>query len=137
MSWQSAEEPEATAAPGCKAIETVIPNATTLKPRDWEQVKQTTTWNGDNLYNWGLWNVLLSKNTAVAGHPPVLSSEAGRSATPAGRAVRAIFAGSWAPFQARFGPPLVQTRRAPGLCRPSLHSEEPRRIDPPTPGLRV
>jgi redox-sensitive bicupin YhaK (pirin superfamily) len=30
MSWQSAEEPEATAAPGCKAIETVI----VPQPRD-------------------------------------------------------------------------------------------------------
>jgi monoamine oxidase len=59
-----------------KAIETVIPNATKLKPKEWERVKQDTMWNGDNLYNWGLWNVLLSKNTSVAGHPPVLSSEA-------------------------------------------------------------
>lgn len=59
-----------------KAIETVIPNATKLTPREWEQVKQTTMWNGDHLYNWGLWNVLLSKNSAAAGNPPVLSSEA-------------------------------------------------------------
>ena len=33
-------------------------------------------WNGDHLYNWGLWNVLLSKNSEAAGNPPVLSSEA-------------------------------------------------------------
>jgi monoamine oxidase len=59
-----------------KAIETVIPNATKLTPLEWEDVKQTTMWNGDYLYNWGLWNVLLSKNNAVAGNPPVLSSEA-------------------------------------------------------------
>jgi monoamine oxidase len=59
-----------------KAIETVIPNATKLTPLQWEDVKQNLKWNGDHLYNWGLWNVLLSKNTSVAGHPPVLSSEA-------------------------------------------------------------
>ena len=59
-----------------KAIETVIPNATSLTPQEWEEVKQTTTWNGDFLYNWGLWNVLLSKNNDARGNPPVLSSEA-------------------------------------------------------------
>ena len=59
-----------------KAIETVIPNATKLTPQQWEDVKQTTMWNGDHLYNWGLWNVLLSKNSTAAGNPSVLSSEA-------------------------------------------------------------
>jgi monoamine oxidase len=59
-----------------KAIETVIPNATKLTPQQWEDVKQTTQWNGDYLYNWGLWNVLLSKNSTAAGNPSVLSSEA-------------------------------------------------------------
>jgi monoamine oxidase len=59
-----------------KAIETVIPDATKLTPQKWEEVKQTTKWNGDFLYNWGLWNVLLSKNNDAAGNPPVLSSEA-------------------------------------------------------------
>lgn len=58
-----------------KAIKTVIPNADSLTPQEWEQVKQTTMWNGDYLYNWGLWNVLLSNNAAAAGNPPVLSSE--------------------------------------------------------------
>jgi monoamine oxidase len=59
-----------------KAIKTVIPNATSLTPQEWEQVKQTVKWNGDYLYNWGLWNVLLSTNSTVKGNPPVLSSEA-------------------------------------------------------------
>jgi lysine 2-monooxygenase len=56
------------------AINTVIPNATTLTPQQWETVKQETMWNGDHLYNWGLWNVLLSINSATG--QPVLSSEA-------------------------------------------------------------
>ena len=51
-----------------KAIETVIPNATKLTPQQWEEVKQTTKWNGDYLYNWGLWNVLLSRNTTRRGN---------------------------------------------------------------------
>jgi len=59
-----------------KAIKTVIPCATTLKPKEWEAVKQTHMWNGDYLYNWGLWNVLLSTNYTASGSPPVLSSEA-------------------------------------------------------------
>jgi lysine 2-monooxygenase len=59
-----------------KAIETVIPGATKLTPQEWEYVKKTIKWNGDYLYNWGLWNVLLSKTSAAAGEPPVLSSEA-------------------------------------------------------------
>ena len=59
-----------------KAIKTVIPNATSLTPQEWEQVKQTTMWNGDYLYNWGLWNVLLSTNSTAKGNPPLLSSEA-------------------------------------------------------------
>jgi monoamine oxidase len=59
-----------------KAIETVIPNATKLTPQQWEQTKQTAKWNGDYLYNWGLWNVLLSVNNTARGNPPVLSSEA-------------------------------------------------------------
>jgi monoamine oxidase len=66
-------------APGdllVKAIETVIPKATELTPQQWEDVKQKVTWNGDPLYNWGLWNVLLSKNENAPGKPPVLSSEA-------------------------------------------------------------
>jgi monoamine oxidase len=66
-------------APGdllLNAIETVIPNATKLTPKQWEDVKQKVTWNGDPLYKWGLWNVLLSKNENAPGKPPVLSSEA-------------------------------------------------------------
>jgi len=59
-----------------KAIETVIPNATKLTPQQWEEVKQTKKWNGDHLYNWGLWNVLLSKDSNAPEKPPVLSSEA-------------------------------------------------------------
>jgi monoamine oxidase len=59
-----------------KAIETVIPNATKLTPQQWEEVKQKVEWNGDPLYTWGLWNVLLSKNEKAPGKPPVLSSEA-------------------------------------------------------------
>jgi lysine 2-monooxygenase len=59
-----------------KAITTVIPSATSLTPQQWEYVKQTQTWNGEHLYNWGLWNVLLSTNRAARGNPPVLSSEA-------------------------------------------------------------
>ena len=59
-----------------KAIKTVIPNATSLTPQEWEKVKQTATWNNDFLYNWGLWNVLLSTNSTAKGNPPVLSSEA-------------------------------------------------------------
>jgi monoamine oxidase len=59
-----------------KAITTVIPCATTLSPEQWEPIKQTTKWNGDYLYNWGLWNVLLSRNQAASGNQPVLSSEA-------------------------------------------------------------
>jgi lysine 2-monooxygenase len=59
-----------------KAIKTVIPNATSLTPQEWEYVKQTAKWNDDYLYNWGLWNVLLSKTGVAAGDPPVLSSEA-------------------------------------------------------------
>ena len=59
-----------------KAIKTVIPNATSLTPQEWEEVKQTTMWNGDYLYNWGLWNVLLSNNSTAKGNPPLLSSEA-------------------------------------------------------------
>jgi lysine 2-monooxygenase len=56
------------------AINTVIPNATTLTPQQWETVKQETIWNGDYLYNWGLWNVLMSINSAT--NQPLLSSEA-------------------------------------------------------------
>jgi monoamine oxidase len=66
-------------APGdllVKAIKTVIPCATTLSPEQWEPIKQTSRWNGDHLYNWGLWNVLLSTNHNAPGNPPVLSSEA-------------------------------------------------------------
>jgi monoamine oxidase len=59
-----------------KAIKTVIPNATSLTPQEWEKVKQTATWNDDFLYNWGLWNVLLSINSTAQGNPPLLSSEA-------------------------------------------------------------
>jgi monoamine oxidase len=59
-----------------KAITTVIPCATTLTPQQWELTKQAARWNGDYLYNWGLWNVLLSTNRAAPGNPPVLSSEA-------------------------------------------------------------
>lgn len=59
-----------------KAIKTVIPCATTLTSEQWELVKQTHTWNGDHLYNYGLWNVLLSTNHSAPGNPPVLSSEA-------------------------------------------------------------
>ena len=43
-------------APGdllLNAIETVIPNATKLTPKQWEDVKQKVTWNGDPLYKWG------------------------------------------------------------------------------------
>lgn len=58
------------------AIETVIPNATKLTPQQWEDVKKNKMWNGDYLYNWGLWNVLLSRNHDAPGKPPVLSSEA-------------------------------------------------------------
>jgi monoamine oxidase len=58
------------------AIKTIIPNATSLTPREWEDVKRITMWNGDYLYNWGLWNVLLSTNNNAPGNPPVLSSEA-------------------------------------------------------------
>jgi monoamine oxidase len=57
-----------------KAITTVIPSAASLTPQQWEDVKQTSKWNGDYLYNWGLWNVLLSTDRAGSG--PVLSSEA-------------------------------------------------------------
>ena len=59
-----------------KAITTVIPSATSLTAQQWEDVKQTQQWNGDYLYNWGLWNVLMSSNRKVAGNPAVLSSEA-------------------------------------------------------------
>jgi len=59
-----------------KAITTVIPSATSLTPQEWEHVKQTKKWNGEYLYNWGLWNVLLSANSTASGTPPVLSSEA-------------------------------------------------------------
>ena len=59
-----------------KAIETVIPDATKLTPQEWEKAKQTTMWNGDYLYNWGLWNVLLSADSTKKENPLVLSSEA-------------------------------------------------------------
>jgi len=59
-----------------KAIETVIPNATKLTPQEWEYVKQTKKWNGTQLYDLGLWSVLLSRNNDAPGNPPVLSSEA-------------------------------------------------------------
>ena len=59
-----------------KAIETVIPNATKLTPQAVGGRQADHEWNGDYLYNWGLWNVLLSKNSTAAGNPPVLSSEA-------------------------------------------------------------
>ncbi len=49
-----------------KAIETVVPGATNLTPKEWEHVKQTRMWRGRHLYDWGFWNVLLQ----------VLSSEA-------------------------------------------------------------
>jgi monoamine oxidase len=57
-----------------KAITTVIPSAMSLTPLEWETVKQGQKWNGEFLYNMGLWNVLLSPNQP--GSPPVLSSEA-------------------------------------------------------------
>jgi hypothetical protein len=56
------------------AINTVVPNASNLTPQQWEGVKKDFMWNGDNLYNWGLWNVLMSINSAT--NQPVLSSEA-------------------------------------------------------------
>jgi monoamine oxidase len=59
-----------------KAIETIIPDATKLTPQQWEYTKQTVQWNGDYLYNWGLWNVLLSTDYANQKGPPILSSEA-------------------------------------------------------------
>jgi len=55
-----------------KAITTVIPDATRLRPQQWEERKKTATWKDDNLYNWGLWNVLLSSDESG----PVLSTEA-------------------------------------------------------------
>jgi monoamine oxidase len=57
-----------------KAIKTVIPNADKLTPLQWEKVKLQTMWNGDHLYNWGLWNLLMSINSQT--NEPVLSSEA-------------------------------------------------------------
>ncbi|HWP26594.1 MAG TPA: FAD-dependent oxidoreductase [Xanthobacteraceae bacterium] len=48
-----------------KAIKTVIPNADKLTPLEWEEVKLQMTWNGDHLYNWGLWNLLMSINGVI------------------------------------------------------------------------
>ena len=59
-----------------KAIKTIIPDATSLTPQQWEETKRTAMWNGNYLYNWGLWNALLSTSEIASRKQPVLSSEA-------------------------------------------------------------
>jgi monoamine oxidase len=50
------------------AIRKAVPNADKITPREWEKVKRTIRFKNRQLYNWGLWNMLLEQD--------VMSSEA-------------------------------------------------------------